>query len=169
MTSSKDTPDRWSTRTVEIKVWKIAAALIVLPILTMWFLVVRQEDEILALVRNELVTDADGLRVWEGSFVNTNARTMRDVAVTVNFLDDQNAIVADAKAEVIELRSGMRLELQAPLPPEAIRLRIYSVQWRLDRTTLDRWLRIPGAALMGPFREPWEFGYVMADPGNFRP
>ena len=42
------------------------------------------------------------------------------------------------------------------LPPDAVRLRIYSVQWRMDRT----------AALMGPFREPWEFGYLMVDPAK---
>ncbi len=49
-----------------------------------------------------------------------------------------------------------RLHLQALLPPDAVRLRIYSVQWRMDRT----------AALMGPFREPWEFGYLMVDPAK---
>jgi hypothetical protein len=34
----------------------------------------------------------------------------------------------------------------------------------MDRAAASRWLNGPTrAALMGPFREPWEFGYVMAD------
>jgi hypothetical protein len=66
---------------------KILAALVILPILVMWWSVVHQNDEILALIRNDVVTDAAGQRTWEGTFVNTNRRTLRDVAVTVDFLD----------------------------------------------------------------------------------
>jgi hypothetical protein len=167
MTTGQDKPKRFSTWTIEIKVWKILAALVILPILVMWFMVVHQNDEILALVRNDVVTDAAGQRSWAGSFVNTNSRTMRDVAVTVDLLDSQNRTVAKAEAEAAELQYGERLDLQEPLPPDAVRLRIYSVQWRMDRTAADRWLRRASAsALMGPFREPWEFGYLMADPAK---
>ena len=157
MTTGQDNPKRFSTWTIEIKVWKILAALVILPILVMWFRVVHQNDEILALVRNDVVTDAAGQRAWAGSFVNTNGRTLRDVAVTVDLLDSQNRTVGKAEAEAAELTFGKRLDLQAPLPADAVRLRIYSVQWRMDRGT---------AALMGPFRVPWEFGYLMVDP-NF--
>jgi len=156
MTAGHDEPKRWSSWTLEIKVWKIFAALIILPILVMWFQVVHQEDEILALVRNEVVTDPAGQRSWAGSFVNTNERTLRDVAVTVDLLDSQDRTVAKAEAEVAELPFGTRLELRAPLPRDAVRLRIYSVQWRMGRTN----------ALMGPFREPWGFGYLMVDPAK---
>jgi hypothetical protein len=156
MTTGQDMPKRWSSWTIEIKVWKILAALIILPILVMWFRVVHQNDEILALIRNEVVTDAAGQRTWAGSFVNTNDKTLRDVAVTVDFLDNRDRTVGKAEAEAAELPFSSRLDLQAPLPPDAVRLRIYSVQWRMDRT----------AALMGPFREPWEFGYLMADPAK---
>lgn len=157
---------RWSERTVEIKVWKLLAALCLLLILTMWFRVVHQHDEILALVRNDVVSQA-GQRTWSGSFVNSNSRTLRDVAVTVDLLDAGDRAVAKAQARTAELRHGSRLDLQAPLPPDAVRMRIYSVQWRMDRTATDRWLRrAPGAALMGPFREPWEFGYLMLDAGS---
>ena len=156
MTPGRDEPKRWSSWTIEIKVWKILAALVILPILVLWFNVVHQDDEILALVRNEVVTDAAGQRAWAGSFVNTNARTLRDVAVTVDLLDSQNRAVAKAEAKAAELTFGTRLDLQAPLPPDAVRMRIYSVQWRMDRTN----------ALMGPFREPWEFGYLMVDPAT---
>ncbi len=90
------------------------------------------------------------------SFVNTNERSLRDVAVTVDFLDRGDRTVGKAEAEAAELLFGRRLELQAPLRPDAVRLRIYSVQWRMDRT----------AALMGPFREPWEFGCLMVDPAR---
>jgi hypothetical protein len=147
-------PKRWSNWTIEIKVWKILAALFILPILVLWFKVVHQNDEILALIRNEVVMDATGERTWMGSFVNTNDRPLRDVAVTVDFLDSQDRPVGKAEAETAELPFNARLDLQAPLPPEAVRLRIDSVQWRMGRT----------AALMGPFREPWEFGYLMVDP-----
>ena len=167
MTTAQAKPKRWSTWTVEIKVWKILAALIILPILVMWFRVVHQNDEILLLVRNDVVTDAAGERSWAGSFVNTNSRTLRDVAVTVDFLDGGDRTVGKAEAEAAELTFGERLDLQAPLPSDAVRLRIYSVQWRMDRTAADRWLgRASAAALMGPFREPWEFGYVMVGPAE---
>lgn len=168
MTPANDTHEPWSRRTVEIKVWKILAVLIALPILVMWYRVVHQNDEILALVRNEVATDVAGQRSWAGSFVNTNGRILRDVAVAVDFLDEQDRAVARTEARAGTLPFGARLDLLAPLPPDAVRLRIYSVQWRMDRTPVDRWLhRAPGAALMGPFREPWDFGYLMADPAAF--
>jgi hypothetical protein len=141
---------------MEIRIWKICAALVILPILVLWFMVVHQNDEILALIRNEVVTDVAGQRTWAGSFVNTNDRVLRDVEVTVDFLDSQDRTVARAHAEAVELPFSKRLDLQTPLPPDAVRLRIYSVQWRMGQT----------AALMGPFREAWEFGYLMADPAR---
>lgn len=153
MITGQDKSKRWSNRTIEIKVWKILVALVILPILVMWFKVVHQDDEILALARNEVITDGAGQRSWAGSFINTNDKTLRDVAVTVDFLDNQNRPVGKVAAESAELVFGKRLELQAPLPPDAVRIRIYSVQWRMGRD----------AALMGPFREPWEFGYLMVD------
>jgi hypothetical protein len=156
MATGQDDLKRWSSWTIEIKVWKILAALLVLPILVLWFRVVHQNDEILALIRNEVVMDAAGQRTWQGSFVNTNDRTLRDVAVTVDFLNSQDRTVGKAEAEAAELLFRTRLNLQAPLPPDAVRLRIYSVQWRMDQT----------ATLMGPFREPWEFGYIMVDPAK---
>jgi hypothetical protein len=152
-TAPQDSSKRWSRWSIEIKVWKILAALVILPILVLWYRVVHQDDEILALARSDVVRDAGGQRTWAGSFVNTNEMTLRDVAVTVDFLDSENRTVAKAEAETAELPFAMRLELQAPLPRDAVRLRIYSVQWRMGRT----------AALMGPFREPWEFGYLMVD------
>ena len=167
MATGPDEPKRFSNWTIHIKVWKILAALIVLPILVMWFRVVHRNDEILALVRNDVVTDAAGQRTWAGSFVNTNSRTLRDVAVTVDLLDGQDRTVAKAEAQAAELRYGERLDLQEPLPPDAVRLRIYSVQWRMDTTAADRWLgRASESALMGPFRVPWEFGYLMVDPAT---
>ena len=167
MTTGQDKPKRWSSWTIEIKVWKILAALVILPILVLWFRVVHQNDEILALVRNDVVTDAAGQRTWAGSFVNTNGRTLRDVAVTVDLLDSQDRTVGKAETETDELTFGERLDLQAPLPTDAVRLRIYSVQWRMDVTAADRWLgRASASALMGPFREPWEFGYLMVEPAN---
>lgn len=168
MATGENRPARWTSWTIEIRVWKAVAALFILTILAMWFRVVHQDDEILALVRNDVATDAAGQRSWEGSFINTNGRTLRDVAVTVDFLDSQDRTVGKAEAEVRELPFSSRLDLRAPLSPDAARLRIYSVQWRMDRTAVDKWLRrISPSALMGPFRKPWEFGYLMADPAAF--
>jgi hypothetical protein len=154
MTTGQHRRSGWTSWTIQIRVWKILAALVILPILALWFKVVHQDDEILALARNEVVTDAAGRRSWAGSFVNTNDETLREVAVTVDFLDSQNRPVGKVDAEAAELPFGKRLDLQAPLPREAARLRIHSVQWRMGRS----------AALMGPFREPWEFGYLMVEP-----
>jgi hypothetical protein len=156
MTTGRDESKRWSSWTLEIKVWKILAALVILPILVLWFRIVHQNDEILALIRNDVATDTAGRRTWTGSFVNTNEKTLRDVAVTVDFLDSRDLTVGKVKAEAAELPFRRRLDLQAPLPSGAVKLRIYSVQWRMDGT----------AALMGPFREPWEFGYLMVDPAK---
>jgi hypothetical protein len=154
MATGHDKPKRFSSWTVEIKVWKILAALVILPILVLWFNIVHQDDEILALIRNQVVTDAAGQRTWIGSFANTNERSLRDVAVTVNFLDEQNRTVGKAEAKAAELTFRSRLDLQAQLPGDAVRLRIHSVQWRMDGR----------GVLIGAFREPWEFGYLMADP-----
>jgi hypothetical protein len=163
MNAGQGGPTRWSSWSIEVKVWKVLAALVVLPILVLWFKVVHQTDEILLLVRNEVVTDATRQRNWTGRFVNTNDRTLRDVAVMVHFLDSRNHTVGKIDARTDEMRFGMQLDLHAPLPRDAVRLRIHSVQWRMDRTAADRWLRgISGAALIGPF-EPWEFGYLMGD------
>ena len=86
--------------------------------------------------------------------------------MTVDLLDSGDRTVAKAEAEAAELTFGRRLDLQAPLPPDAVRLRIYWVQWRMDRTAADRWLGASESALMGPFREPWEFGYLMVEPAK---
>lgn len=151
-------PAGWKNRTITIKVWKLIAILIIVPILVMWFRVVHQDDEILALVRNEVATNTMGQKSWMGSFVNTNDKALRDVAVTVDFLDSQGHTVGRTDGAAAELPPGTRLSLQALLPPTAVKLRLYSVQWRMGKK----------AVLMGPFREPWEFGYLMVDllPGH---
>lgn len=156
MTTEPHATRRWTQWTIEIKVWKILAALVILPILILWFRIVHQDDEILALSRNEVISSAAGERTWVGSFVNTNDSWLTDVSVTVDFLDRDNRIVGKAEAEAPELTSGRRLDLEAPLPPDAVRLRIHSVQWRMNGR----------GVLMGPFREPWEFGYLMVDPAT---
>ena len=154
MTTDRSARGSWRTWTIEIQVWKILAALIILSVLTFWMMVVHQEDEIIALTRNEVVTDAAGNRIWHGTFFNTDDIPYRDLGVTVNFLDRNGEVVAKAEAETDELLPGTGLDLQADLPPQAVNLRIYSVRWRNDRT----------ATMFGPFREPWAFGYLMYHP-----
>jgi len=148
----------WRTWTLQVKVWKLLLSLAVAAVLLMVFAVVHQDDEILALVRNEVVTTEAGQRTWKGGFVNTHDTSLRDVAVIVDFVDGQDRKLGRAEAEAVELPPGRQLDLQAPLPAGAARIRVYSVQWRMGRK----------ARLMGPFREPWEFGYLMADPAHVR-
>jgi hypothetical protein len=118
MTTGQHRRKRWSSWTIEIKVWKIFAALIILPILVLWLRIVHQNDEILALIRNEVVTDAAGQRTWVGSFVNTNDRTLRDVAVTVDFLDSQDRTVSKVEAEAAELPFSALL--CRPMPSDCV-------------------------------------------------
>ena len=154
MTTSNDARKSWRELTVEIKVWKILAALVILPVLVFWLRVVHQKDEIIALSRNEVVVDAAGNRIWYGTFFNTDDIQYRDLAVTVHFLDSSGQVVGKVEGERDKLEPQTGMDLQAVLPEDAVNLRIYSVQWRNDRTS----------ALMGPFREPYEFGYLMVQP-----
>jgi len=149
---------QWRHWTIEIKVWKALAALVIALLLTFWFRVVHQDDEILALVRNEVVANGAGPRSWVGRFVNTNDHALSDVAVTVEFLDNQNHRVGATDAQAAELPYRASIDLQATLPSEAVKMRIYSVQWRMAGRPV----------LMGPFREPWSFGYLMTDPAIAR-
>ena len=102
------------------------------------------------------LTNAAGERTWAGSFVNTHERTLREVAVTVDFLDSEDRAVGKADAEAAELVFGRATDCGRrcrPTPSGCASIR-YSGAW--DRR----------AALMGPFREPWEFGYLMVDPAE---
>lgn len=56
MTTGQDKPTHWSNWTLEIKVWPVLAALLILPILVLWYMVVHQNDEVLALIRSEVAT-----------------------------------------------------------------------------------------------------------------
>lgn len=153
--SNADVPARsWLDWTLHIKVWKLLLALILLPLFVFWMMVVHQEDEILALSRNEVVTTAQDIRTWHGAFFNKAGMEMRDVAATVHFLDSNDQVVGEATAEAAALPADRQLTLQAPLPAAAVKLRIYSVQWRSDS------MRV----LVGPFREPWQFGYLQHNP-----
>lgn len=156
MTTHNDNNRKWTDWSINLKVWKILAVLIILPVLTLWMLIVHQEDEIIALTRNDMVVDPAGNRTWYGTFFNTDDIPYRDLGVTVHFLDSNGQTVSKVEAETDELPPGSGIDLQSVLPPEAVNLRIYSVRWRNDRT----------ATMLGPFREPWEFGYLMVDSGK---
>jgi hypothetical protein len=117
MTNREGNSTDWRDWTLKIKVWKLLVALILAPVLVLWMLVVHQLDEIIALSRNEVVTDATGNRTWYGAFVNTDDRVYRDVATTVNFLDASNNVVGQVKAEVAELPAGKELALQGTFIP----------------------------------------------------
>ena len=137
-----------------MKIRLLLAGLVLLPMLVFWYLVVHQDDEILALVRSDVAIDEAAQRRWLGRFVNTHDNPLRDVAVVVDFLDAQNRAIGKGDARIAELAFGEPLTVQAALPVDAVRLRIASVRWRMGTH----------AVVIGPFRDPWEFGYVMVAP-----
>ncbi|MES2605662.1 MAG: hypothetical protein V4603_12050, partial [Pseudomonadota bacterium] len=98
--TTPDVPARsWLDWTLHIKVWKLLVVLILVPLFTFWMMVVHQEDEILALSRSKVVTTAPDIRTWHGAFFNKAGMEMRDVATTVHFLDSNDQVVGEVKAE----------------------------------------------------------------------
>ena len=143
---------RFRDRVVVIKLWKILAVLVLSPILILWGLVVHQLDEIVSLTRSEVITDASGTRKWYGTFTNTDDIPYTEVAIEVVFLDADNEVVSRIKKEMEILQASEGLSLESVLPKEAVRLRVQTVRWRNEHTSV----------FLGPFRKSWEFGYLMS-------
>lgn len=146
--------------TVEIPLWTILAALVLLPLLFLFItLGPGNHEENVALSRNEVIKDAAGRRTWHGTMMNTSSHPSpsqyRDVAVTIRFLDTEGQTVSEVTGEADVLESQEGIELQALLPEDAVSMQMYSLQWRTGRTNVGR--------LLGPYR-PWEFGYVQYQP-----
>ncbi len=145
---------RFRDKVVVFKLWKILAVLVLAPIFVLWGLVVHQLDEIVSLTRSEVITDAAGTRKWYGTFTNTDDIPYTEVAIEVVFLDGDNEVVSRIKKEVETLQASEGLSLESVLPEEAVKLRVQTVRWRNEHTSV----------FLGPFRKPWEFGYLMSRP-----
>ncbi len=81
-----------------------------------------------------------------------------EVAVTIHFLDKDNKTVGETSARTNVLAAGQMLPLEAALPPSAVRMQMYSLQWRKAED-------LTSGRLFGPYR-PWEFGYLQYDPNR---
>lgn len=147
---------RW---TVEIPVWSILAALMMLPPLALVVFMnsSAEAEESIPLSRNEVVVDAAGDRTWYGTMLNPSDSEYRELAVTIRFLDASNQPVGEARGQIEQLRPGDSLPLKAALPKTAVRMQMYSLQWRTGRRNFGY--------LLGPYR-PWEFGYLQYDPAS---
>ena len=144
--------------TVEVPVWSILAALMLLPLLALpvWVATADAEESI-PLSRNEVVVDSAGNRTWYGTMLNPTDSIYRELAVTIRFLDANDHAVGEARGQIAQLQPGESLPLQAALPATAVRMQMYSLQWRTGRRNVGR--------LLGPYR-PWEFGYLQYDPAD---
>ncbi len=141
---------RW---TFTVPVWALLAATPLLPLAFVALVVIHSADENIPLTRNELV-EVNGQTLWRGAFSNPTDSEYRELAATIRFLDAANQPVGEARTEAAVLLPGRRMELEAPLPEGAVRMQMYSLQWRTGELNTGR--------LFGPFR-PWEFGYLQWD------
>lgn len=142
--------------TVEIPVWSVLAALLLLPLLVLplWVATADAEESI-PLSRNEVMADGAGNRTWHGAMLNPSDSLYRELAVTIRFLDANNRPVGETRGQIEQLQPGESLPLQAALPETAVRMQVYSLQWRTGRRNAGR--------LLGPY-VPWEFGYLQYGP-----
>ncbi len=138
---------RW---TLTVPVWALLAATPLLPLAFVALVVIHSADENIPLTRNELA-EVNGQTLWRGAFSNPTDSEYRELAAIIRFLDAADQPVGEARAEAAVLAPGTRMELEAALPAGAVRMQMYSLQWRTGERNTGR--------LFGPFR-PWEFGYL---------
>ncbi len=147
--------------TLEIPAWTILIALLLAPVLAFGVgklaigLANNDAEEDFPLIRNEVLTDGVGNRIWHGAFLNPTDDDYREVAATIRFLDAGNQTVGEVRGQIDRLGTGQSLPLQGPLPKSAVRMQMYSLQRRTGPLNHGK--------LFGPYRA-WEFGYLMAEP-----
>lgn len=147
----------WLNHQLVIPVKWVVAAVIALPLLLLYVMAATDPDGNIALVGNEVVDDGAGGRIWRGRMMNTSGppspSQYREIAVTIRFLDKDGQPVGEARGSKEVLEARETFDFEAPLPPGAERMQVYSLQWRTGN----------GGALLGPW-QPWEFGYLQYDP-----
>ncbi len=135
--------------------WAAVAVLIALPVLVLWMLAGPMNvDDNIALTRNDVVRDSSGARIWLGSMTNVTDSVHREIDVTIRFLDSNDQVVGEVSARTDLLEPGTALALRSPLPPQATRIQVYSLQWRTGRK--DK------AFALGPWA-PWLLGQVQIE------
>ena len=131
------------------------SALIVVPLLILWALLATEDDSNIALVRSDVELDDSGRRTWHGTMMNRTDSRYREVAVTIRFLGADDIPVGEARGQADLLEPGEVLPMSAPLPSQAERIQVYSLQWRTGDV----------GRLLGPWA-PWSFGYLQYDPSR---
>ncbi len=129
------------------------SALIVVPLLILWVLAATDDDGNIALVRNDVVHDDTGGRIWHGTMENTTDSQYRQIAVTIRFLDSHDQPVGEISGRADVLEPGESFSLQTPLSPRAVAMQVYSLEWVTGRK--DKKTDPP----LGPWA-PWPFGHV---------
>lgn len=72
--------------------------------------------------------------------LNPSDSEFRELAVTIRFLDASNQPVGEARGQIAQLQPGDSLPLKAALPKTAVRMQMYSLQWRAGRRNFGRLL-----------------------------
>ncbi len=162
MISSLESATRCLNRRLMVPVKWILTAAAVVPLAALYVIAATDDDENVALARNEVMDDGAGGRVWHGAMVNTanpvSPGVFREVAVTIRFLDGNGQPVGETRGRADQLEPGQAITLEAPLPPEAASIQMYSLQWRTGQR------RVVGR-LLGPWPS-WPFGYLQYDPSG---
>lgn len=128
------------------------SALLVVPLLIVWFFLATDDDGNIALVRNDVVLN-DGANTWHGTMGNTTDSQYRDIAVTIRFLDAQDAPVGAISGRADVLEPGESFDIEARLPKGAVAMQVYSLEWETGRK--NKRTDPP----LGPWA-PWPFGHV---------
>ena len=129
--------------------WGAAAALILSPLAVLYVLAATDPDENIVLSRNQVIHQPSGTRLWRGTYWNHSDSLYTGLDVVLLFLDKDGKPVGQAQGEAARLDPGEGFHLQAPLPPEAVQIRMYRLRWTSYGNSVE----------LGPF-PPWPFGYV---------
>jgi hypothetical protein len=139
---------KWRRRA--IATWILMGLLAVLALMTMFVMAATDDDDNIALSRNEVVQAPTGGRIWRGTFWNHTDSLYTDLDAIILFVDSDGRPVGQAQGAAAKLDPGEVFHLESPLPAGAARMQVYRLRWRREGG--------PRAAL-GPY-QPRPFGYV---------
>lgn len=129
------------------------SALVVVPLIILWAILATDDDGNIALVRNDLSESISGARTWHGTMGNTTDSQYREIVVTIRFLDSNDQAVGEVSGSAEVLEPGESFDLQAPLPPQAVAMQVYSLEWVTGRNHKKT------DPPLGPWA-PWPFEHV---------
>ncbi len=141
------------TRFWRLVPWAIIAALILIPLATMFVMAATDDTDNIALSRNEVVRTSFGERMWRGTMWNHTDSLYTNLDTVVLFLDSEGKPVGQARGSAPRLDPGEMFHLESKLPTQAARMQIYQLRWTGPSG---------GNAVLGPYRT-WEFGYLQDD------